>query len=145
MEFNFINISGLAIVIIMLIPNLIYAKRAHGVHNKCKSRFFNIIEQIGRYSSFILMFLPLGVREFGFYDILPMLTYLFANSALLIAYLIIWGFYFKKPSVRKALALAVIPTAIFLISGLTLRHWLLVAAALLFGTGHIYVTYQNHK
>lgn len=74
-----------------------------------------------------------------------MLTYLFANSALLIAYLIIWGFYFKKPSVRKALALAIIPTAIFLISGLTLRHWLLVAAALLFGTGHIYVTYQNHK
>lgn len=62
MEFNFINISGLAIVIIMLIPNLIYAKLAHGVHNKCKSIFFNIIEQIGRYSSFILMFLPLGVR-----------------------------------------------------------------------------------
>ena len=118
MEFNFINISGLAIVIIMLIPNLIYAKRAHDVHNKCKSRFFNIIEQIGRYSSFILMFLPLGVREFGFYDVLPMLIYLFANTALLIAYLIIWGFYFKNPQLKRRSLLPLYLPRSFLSAGL---------------------------
>ncbi|HOM03754.1 MAG TPA: hypothetical protein PLH43_13190 [Acetivibrio sp.] len=45
---------------------------------------------------------------------------------------------------RKAIALAVIPTCIFLLSGFLLKHWLPVSASVLFGVGHVYVTYQNH-
>lgn len=40
-------------------------------------------------------------------------------------------------TMKVAVALAAIPTIIFLLCGILLRHWLLVAAALLFGVGHI--------
>ena len=39
--------------------------------------------------------------------------------------------------------LAVLPACLFLLSGLTLRHWLLVGFAALFAVGHIYVTKKN--
>lgn len=64
---------------------------------------------------------------------------------------IIYGIKFKgvenkctKQAMGKAMALAVIPTCIFLLSGLTLYHWALVVTAGIFGLGHIYVTYQNN-
>ena len=62
-----------------------------------------------------------------------------------LAYLIIWRFYFIRPTLKIALCLAILSTLIFLISGVLLRHWLLVVAAVLFGIGHIYITVQNHK
>lgn len=43
------------------------------------------------------------------------------------------------------MALAIIPTGIFLLSGITLRYVLLIVSAVLFGMAHIYVTYQNAK
>ena len=48
--------------------------------------------------------------------------------------------YFAKQKAWKSMALAVIPTLIFLISGITLRHIPLVICAIVFGVGHIYVT-----
>lgn len=145
MQFNAINLCGLAVVIIMLIPNIFYAARFRGVENKCKNRLMNTAEQIGRYSSFALMFLPIGVWEFGFAGLNEFFIYLFGNAALLLCYLITWVFYFKKQTMQRALALAVVPTLIFLLSGLTLRHWLLASASVVFGIGHIYVTYINNK
>ena len=43
------------------------------------------------------------------------------------------------------MALAIIPICMFLLSGITLRHMLLVVSAVVFGIGHIYITYQNAK
>ncbi len=116
MQFNPINLFGFIIVAIMLIPNIIYGIKFKGVENKCTKQAMNVIEQIGRYGSMAFMVLPL----------------------------FIWAFYFKKETMGKAMALAVIPTCIFLLSGLTLYHWALVVTAVIFGLGHIYVTYQNN-
>lgn len=135
MKFGWINVFGLAIVIVMLIPNIFYTIRFRGAENKCTNKVMNIIEQIGRYASFLLMFLPLGVWKFGFLNVLALFIYDFGNGALLIAYLVIWVFYFKKQSLNKALALAIVPTCIFLISGCTLNHWLLVTTAVIFVLG----------
>jgi len=145
MQFNPINLLGFIIVAIMLIPNIIYGIKFKDVENKCTNRAMNIIEQVGRYGSMALMVLPLFVWKFGFSSVFMMLVYVFGNGILLLMYLIIWVFYFKKQTMKKAMALAIIPTCIFLLSGLTLYHWILVAAAVIFGIGHIYVTYQNNK
>ena len=68
---------------------------------------------------------------------------LIGNGGLLTAYWIIFAGYLKRRTRKRALALAVIPTCLFLLSGLLLRHWLLAASAVLFGIGHIYVTQVN--
>ncbi len=103
----------------------------------------NIIEQIGRYACIVLMWLPLFVWEFGFLSVFEMLLYLVGNGALMTAYWLLFAKYLKRKNKKLALALAVLPACIFLLSGLLLRHWLLVGFSVLFATGHIYVTQKN--
>ncbi|MBR5064962.1 MAG: hypothetical protein IKX09_01785 [Oscillospiraceae bacterium] len=143
MEFGWISVFGAVIVILMLIPNIVYALRNPGEKNNCTSKIMNAIEQIGRYACIVLMWLPLLVWKFGFPSVFEMLLYLFGNGLLLVLYWAVYAAFLKRKTGKRALALAVIPACIFLMSGLLLRHWLLVVSAVLFGVGHIYVTRKN--
>lgn len=143
MKFGWINAFGASIVVFMMIPNLVYAIRNKGEQNLCISRFANIIEQLGRYACIVLMWVPLFVWSFGFASVAEMILYILGNAVLLTAYWIVFGLYMKKKSARRALTLAIIPSCIFLFSGILLRHWLLVGFAALFAVGHIFVTYKN--
>ncbi len=145
---QWISFGGLGIVVIMLIPNLIYAVKFRGVENICKNRIMNILEQIGRYASMFLMVFAIGIREFGFNHVNKFFIYWLGNIVLLIAYWIIWFLHIRnlksdKQRIWQGLALAIIPTFIFLLSGITLNYILLIISAVIFGCGHIYVTYQN--
>ena len=46
---SIINIFGLIIVLLILVPNIIYAIRVKDQENKCQNKIMNILEQIGRY------------------------------------------------------------------------------------------------
>ena len=143
MEFGWINLFGGVIVILMLIPNIVYALRNRDEQDRCTDKFMNVLEQVGRYGCIVLMWFPLLVWKFGFKSVPEMLLYFVGNGALLLAYWLVYARYLKQRTARRALALAVIPACIFLLSGLLLRHWLLVSFALLFAVGHIYVTLIN--
>lgn len=142
---GWINIFGLCIVIAILIPNIIYAIRFRGVKNKCTNKIMNVVEQIGRYACMFFLIVHVGKTEFAFQSIGVFLIYLIGNAMLILTYWIVWGLYFIKQSKWKSMTLAVIPTVIFGMSGITLQHGWLVVAAVLFGIGHIYVTWQNLK
>ena len=143
MEFGWINVFGAVIVVLMLIPNIVYAIKNKGEKNLCANRFMNIVEQVGRYACIVLMWMPLLVWKFGFASVLDMMLYMACNGLLLAAYWIAFALYMKRRTVRLAIVLAVLPSCIFLLSGILLQHWLLVAFAILFAIGHIYVTYKN--
>ena len=143
MKFGWINGFGAVIVILMLIPNIVYAIRNKGEKNLCTDRFMNLVEQVGRYACIVLMWLPLLVWKFGFASIFELLLYLAGNGLLLAAYWIAFAVYMKRRSPGLARALAILPACIFLLSGILLRHWLLVGFAVLFAAGHIYVTKKN--
>lgn len=145
MEFNWLNGWGATIVIIMLIPNIIFTIRNPHLENKCKNVIMNTIEQIGRYASMAFMIFPIFVWEFSFKSVLGMICDIVVTSILLLLYIIVWFFYSKLQSKNKAIILALLPTMIFVIRGILLRHWLLMIAGILFGIGHIYVTLQNAK
>lgn len=49
----------------------------------------------------------------------------------------------KRKALWLALVLAILPACIFLLSGILLRHWLLVGFAVMFTVGHFYVTKKN--
>ena len=145
MEFGWINLFGASFVILLLIPNVVYALRNRGEKNLCANRAMNLLEQTGRYGSIVLMWFPLLVWKFGFKSVPEMLVYLAGNGALLLVYWLVFARYMQKRTAGRALVLAVIPACIFLLSGLLLRHWLLVGFGLLFAVGHIYVTDENTK
>ena len=143
MRFGWINIFGAAIVILMMMPNIVYAVRNKDEKNLCTNKLMNALEQLGRYGCIVLMWLPLLVWEFGFRSVPGMVVYLAGNALLLAAYWIVFAQYLKKKTPVRAIALAVLPSCIFLLSGLMLRHWLLVGFAVVFAIGHIYVTKKN--
>lgn len=143
MQFGWINIFGAAIVIIMLIPNIIYALKIPMAQPKGVNRAMSIIEQIGRYCCMALMVVPLGVGKFGFSSAAGLICYILSAGGLLLSYLIIWAFYFKKQTKPKALALAILPAVLFLTCSLLLGHWLLTLSSLVFAAGHIYITVKS--
>ena len=81
MKFGWINVFGAVIVILMLIPNIVYAIKNKDEKNLCTNRLMNVIEQIGRYACIVLMWLPLLVWKFGFQSVFELLLYLFGNGA----------------------------------------------------------------
>lgn len=143
MEFGWINLFGAVFVALLLIPNIVYAVKNKCGENLCKNRLMNLIEQIGRYGCIVLMWLPLFTWEFGFASVFYMLLYVFGNAALVAAYFVLFAVYLKQKSKGLAIALAIIPSLVFLLSGILLRHLPLVCFAVLFAVGHIYVTKKN--
>ena len=145
MEFGWINLFGGIIVLLLLIPNIVYALKNREERNLCTNRVMNVVEQAGRYGCIVWMWLPLLVWKFGFRSASEMLLYFLGNGVLLVAYWLVFARYMRKKTAKRALVLAILPACIFLLSGLLLRHWLLVGFGLLFAVGHIYVTTINAK
>ena len=143
MKFGWINAFGAVIVILMLVPNIVYAIKNKDEKNRCTNRAMNLIEQTGRYACIVLMWLPLLVREFGFASISEMVLYSAGNVILLLMYWIAFAVYMKHKTKKIALTLATLPACIFLLSGILLRHPLLAGFAVVFAVGHIYVTCKN--
>ena len=89
---GWINVFGLIFVVILLIPNIIYAIKVKDQKNRCTNKIMNIVEQIGRYGSMFLMVFNIGLTEFGFASVFEFLIYLFGNTLKLNA-----GFYIQEP------------------------------------------------
>lgn len=139
-----LNPLGIAIILLMMVPNVIFALRHRDMENKCKNRLMNLLEQIGRYGCLVLMIICIGLDKFGFGSAEDFLIYLFGSALLLLAYFIFWILYGKSPSRKKALALAIIPCCLFLLCGVTLRQWPLVVFAVFFCVCHVCVTLSNN-
>ena len=143
LNMGWLNVFGLIMVILLMIPNIVYAVKYRNQSNKCTNKLMNILEQIGRYGCMFLMIFNIGISEFGFSSVEMFLVYFTGNIVLMIAYWISWILFFIKPDVKKQMALAIIPTLLFLLNGVTMRHYLLVITGVIFGIGHLYVTYEN--
>ena len=144
MVLNLINFIEVAIVWILIIPELLYSIHREKREVK-KADAASITEQFGRYASMLLMVLPLGIWEFGFKSPEEMVIYFAGNGILLFAYIFIFILYFKKPDFWKAMVLAVIRVIVFALCGILLRHWFLVIFAGIFAVGHFAVTVKKYK
>lgn len=140
---GWLNVFGLILVVLLLIPNILYAVKVRSWENLCTNQAMNALEQIGRYGCMFLMVFNIGIAELGFSSIGAFLIYLVGNACLMIAYWVIWVLYFHKQTYWKQISLAMIPTGVFLLSGITMRHILLIVFGVAFGIGHIYVTSKN--
>lgn len=142
---EWINGFGILIMIIIMIPNMVYAIIHKDMVNLCKNKVVNVLEQVGRYGCFALMCIPIPFWRYNTVTEEVLKKWQLSMSILLLLYLIFWVMYFIHTSRNKALALAIIPSMIFISSGILLKQYLLLVCAILFAFGHIYVTDQNNK
>ncbi len=141
---NYINIHGLIIIIIIMIPNIIFAMKENHFKSKYNNKIIEVIEQIGRFGSIGLMIFNIPFLNNGYRFTNGRHLYIFLTSILSIVYCFVWFLYFKIESIKKAMLLAIIPTIIFLLSGIIQGKVLLILLSVLFGISHIIITYYNN-
>ena len=140
------NVFGLVFIVVIMIPNIVFAvKCKDGFENSWKNKAIEIIEQIGRFGCFGFMIFNVPGTWFGWWSDEAFTVYLIIDTLLIILYYVIWAIYWKKISVFRALALSVIPSVIFLFSGVMSRSILLIFTSVLFAPSHILILYKNAK
>ena len=141
---SWFNYYGLIFIAIIMIPNIIFAIcQKDGFANKYKNKTVEILEQTGRYACIVLMIFNIPYTYFNFWFEYALTVYLIVNSFLCLLYLLFWVICWNKKGKLKALSLSVIPTAVFLFSGIVVANIPLIAFAVLFGITHILISYKN--
>lgn len=127
-----------------MIPNIIYAvKHKDDDANTYNNKAVVIAEQVGRYGCFVLMIFNIPYTYFNFWFSHALTVYLAVNGGLCLAYLIFWIICWKRSGKLKALSLSIIPSCVFLFSGVVLANIPLLAFAVVFAITHIFISYKN--
>ena len=143
---EWLNVFGLIMVAVIMIPNILFEMKCKdGFVNKWNNKSVETVEQIGRFGCFGFMIINIPGTWFGWWSDEAFAVYLVVDAVLVTLYCVIWAVCFRKSSVFRALALSIIPSVLFLFSGIMSRSILLTIAALLFAPSHIMLSYQNAK
>ena len=143
---EWLNVFGLVMVAVIMIPNILFAMKCKdGFVNKWNNKSVETVEQIGRFGCFGFMIINIPGTWFGWWSDETFAVYLVVDALLVTLYCVMWAVCFRKSSVFRALALSIIPSVLFLFSGIMSRSILLTIAAVLFAPSHILISYQNAK
>ena len=138
------NVFGLVFIAVIMIPNIIFAvKHKDAFENRNQNKAIEIIEQIGRFGCFGFMIFNIPFTWFGWWSDESFSIYLIVDALLIVLYLTLWIVCWRKNNVFRALALSIIPSVIFLFSGIMCRSLLLIISSLLFAPTHIFISYKN--
>ena len=138
------NPYGFVFILLIMIPNIVFAVKCRdGFENLWHSRMTERLEQIGRYGCFITMICNVPFTVFGFSSDDAFAVYWIVDSVLAVTYCLIWIVCFRKETLFRALSLSILPSVLFLFSGVMSRSVLLTAAAVLFAPCHILLSYKN--
>ncbi len=141
------------LIAVIMIPNVVFAiKCKDGFDNKWNNKYVEVTEQVGRLGCFGFMIINIPGTWFGWWSDEAFALYLIVDTILVMLYCAIWIICFKKNSVFRALALSIIPSMLFLFSGIMSRSVLLIIASVLFAPSHIerrvmplHCTKRHHK
>ena len=143
---SWFNYYGLIYIVAIMVPNIVFAvKCKNGFENIYRNKLVETLEQIGRFGCFIFMIINIPYTYFGFYFENALLVYLVVDSVLVTVYCLIWIICFRKNGVFRSLALSIIPSALFVFSGIMIRSITLTVCALIFAPCHILISYKNAK
>ena len=138
------NVFGLVFIAVIMIPNIIFGvKHKDAFENRNQNKAIEIIEQIGRFGCFGFMIFNIPSTWFGWWSDELFSIYLLVDALLIVLYLTLWIVCWRKNNVFRALALSIIPSVIFLFSGIMCRSLLLIISSLLFAPTHIFISYKN--
>lgn len=141
---KYFNIYGLIFVIIILFPNIIFAYSCKdGFENHYENKLVEIMEQIGRFGCFISMFLVIPFLNKGFWFKSGKIIYVALGIVLVTLYCIGWIIFWKEDSIRKSLYLSIVPSLLFIESGIISGNFQLLVFAIIFALCHILISYMN--
>lgn len=111
--------------------------------NKFDDRLLIKLENIGRYLCMILMVINIQDLYGGFKSVEAFVAYLGINIILLGLYYIVWFIFYKFNNIYKNMILGIIPSLMFIISGILQNHWLLLISGMIFAYAHLRIIWKN--
>ena len=140
---SWFNYYGLIVVVIIMIPNIVYAVKHTAGAPLYHNTVAEIFEQIGRYACMALMVFNLPYTWFGFYFPYAKVVYIAVNALLVLAYCLIWVLLWNRDGLLKSLLLSILPSCVFLFSGAMIASIPLVVFAIVFAATHIFISVKN--
>lgn len=141
---KYVNFWGLILVVIILIPNIVFAMTCKdGFENRYQNKLVETLEQIGRFGCFFSMFIMIPYMNKGYWFQQGKMIYLILGFLLVSLYCLGWIVFWKENSVRKSLYLSIVPSLLFLESGVLSGNILLLIFAVIFAPCHILISYWN--
>ena len=141
---EWLNLFGLGFIVVIMIPNIVFAIRCKdGFENKWSNKTVEMVEQIGRFGCFGFMIIQIPGTCFGWWSDEAFAAYLIVDALLVALYCILWIVCWRKNNLFRALALSVLPSVVFLFSGVMSRSLLLTLSAILFAPAHILISCKN--
>lgn len=141
---DWFNPYGLVIMAIIMIPNIVFAARCKdSFENSWKNKAVEALEQISRFACFGLMIFNIPCTYQGFWFDKSLAVYLTVNGVLVALYCAVWTACFRKNSLFRAVSLSVLPSLVFLFSGIMLLSCPLIGAAAVFAPCHILISVKN--
>lgn len=139
------NVYGLLFLTLIMIPNIVFmCKVKDGFQHKWNPKAIGILEQIGRVDCLFFMVFIIPPVTFYWWSDGVFALYLIVNTFLSVLYVLVW-ILVRKPYVFRSLALSILPSAIFIFSGITVRAIPLLLFSLIFAPTHILISYKNAK
>ena len=138
------NYFGVIFIIVLLLPN-IYASifKKELFVNKFDDRLLIKLENIGRYLCMILMVINIQDLYGGFKSVEAFVAYLGINIILLGLYYIVWFIFYKFNNIYKNMILGIIPSLMFIISGILQNNLLLIISGIVFAYAHLKIIWKN--
>ena len=141
---DWLNYIGLIIIVVIMIPNIVFAIRnKNNFNNVYKNKIVEISEQFGRYGCLFFMVFNVPYTYFNFWFINAEFIYIIVNSLLSLTYLFCWVIFWEKNTLAKALWLSILPSCVFIFSGMMLLNVPLIVFSLIFATSHILLSIKN--
>ena len=143
---NWFNYIGLAIIAIIMVPNIIFAIKCNDkFKNLYTNKIVEVLEQIGRFGCLAFMIFNIPYTYFNFWFKHALWVYIGVNGGLCLVYIISWIAFKDLDSISRALSLSITPSLIFLFSGIMLANIPLIVFAVIFSINHILLSYKNTK
>lgn len=138
------NYFGIIFIIVLMLPN-IYASifKKELFVNKFDDRLLIKLENIGRYLCMILMVINIQDLYGGFKSVEAFVAYLGINIILLGLYYITWFIFYKFNNIYKNMILGIIPSLMFIISGILQNNLLLIISGIVFAYAHLKIIWKN--
>lgn len=143
MIFEWLDFYALIFVAAIMIPNIVYAVKGGGVQSRYRNKAAEIFEQMGRYGCIVFMLLNIPFTYLGFWFPYAFFVYLAVNGLLVLLYCIGWVLFWKRDDKLRAGFLSVLPSAVFLFSGVMTADFPLIAFSFIFAVTHILISLKN--
>ena len=142
---DWFNYYGLVIMVVIMIPNIIYAIKHKNQVTVYDNKVAIAFEQIGRYGSFVFMIFNIPYTYIGFWFSFGKIFYITVNAVLLLGYCLSWIVLWNKNGIVKALLLSIIPSLVFILSSILIASIPLFVFAVIFSITHILISIRNAK